>query len=157
SVVQLRDVRTGAVLASLPQDARAHSVAWQANGRALAVGLAEAHRVRLYDTLGDRLSNPAGQDGLENRPGTLQPFRTLETDHNASSLAFNHAGDRLAVHGWSLVVELFDVGTGQRLVATTPTWGGTPRFSRDDQRLAGAVLDGKLGIWRIGEGREYRT
>ena len=96
SVVQLRDVRTGKVLASLPQGTRPLSVAWDWGGRTLAVGLAESRLIRLYDW------------------ATLQPFRTLEADQAASHLAFNHVGDRLAVTGWGGFVELFDVGTGQK-------------------------------------------
>jgi hypothetical protein len=32
-----------------------------------------------------------------------------------------------------------------------------PRFSRDDRRLSGAVQNGKLGTWQVGDSREYRT
>jgi hypothetical protein len=54
-------------------------------------------------------------------------------------------------------VELFDVGTGQKLMASPPnTWGGC-RFSRDGLRLAGGLQDGKVGIWQIAGGQEFRT
>jgi serine/threonine protein kinase/WD40 repeat protein len=139
SVVQIRDLRTGDVLASLPETARPNCVAWDPDGRTLAVGLAEAHRIRLYDS------------------ATLQVLRTLESCDVASSVAFNHAGDRLVSTGWGKVVELFDVGTGQRLFATTPTPLVCVRFSQDDRHLAGTIQNGAISVWQVGDGREYRT
>src|SRR5262249_18722325 len=49
SAVQLRDVRTGKVVASLPQPSGPHAVAWRPDGRTLAVGLTEGRSIRLYD------------------------------------------------------------------------------------------------------------
>jgi eukaryotic-like serine/threonine-protein kinase len=138
SVVQLRNVQTGKVLDSLPQGTSPVRVAWHPGGQILAVGMAEAAVIRLYDR------------------ATLRLIRTFERSQAASILAFNHAGDRLAAYGWGKYVELFDVGTGQKLFATTPGHYSHLRFSRDDQRLAGWVQDGKLGIWQVADGRECR-
>jgi serine/threonine protein kinase/WD40 repeat protein len=138
-VVQLRDVRTGAVVASLPQTVGPTSVAWHPDGQTLAVGYGDSHLIRLYERT------------------TRQPYRTLEGGQRGVSLTFNHAGDRLASFGWQSHVELFDVGTGQKLFETTPIAGSSRRFSRDDRRLAGGVRDGKLGVWEVADGREYRT
>jgi serine/threonine protein kinase/WD40 repeat protein len=137
-VVQIRDVRTGKVVTSWPQTEGPTSVAWHPDGQTLAVGYGESSFIRLYDR------------------NTRQPYRTLESAQWGQHLTFNHAGDRLAAHGWNSYAELFDVGTGQKLFATVPI-AGTRRFSRDDRRLAGGVLDGKLGIWQVADGREYRT
>jgi serine/threonine protein kinase/WD40 repeat protein len=137
--IQIRDVRTGKVEATLPQGTRPNNVAWHPDGRTLAVGLAESHKIRLYDRASRKL------------------FRTLETGSTASFLTFNHAGDRLAVAGWDGFVELFDVGTGQKLFATAPNWVWPRSFRQDDQRLPGGVENGKLGIWQVGDGRELRT
>jgi serine/threonine protein kinase len=143
SVVQLRNLQTGKVVASLPQCNRACSVAWHPDGRTLAVGLATAMAIDLYDLK------------------TLRLFRTLKTDSAVVYLAFNHGGDRLAAIGWGQWMQLFDVGTGQKLFATplaTPQVSlCVPDFSRDDRRLAGAVHNGKLGTWQVGDSREYRT
>jgi eukaryotic-like serine/threonine-protein kinase len=136
-VVQLRDVRTGKVVASLPQSTRVSAVAWHPDGRTLAVGYAESHQIRLYDRT------------------TGQAYRTLETEQPVTSMDFDHAGDRLAITGWVGFLELFDVGPGQKLMGTPPVLAAH-RFSRDDRRLAGGVQDGKLGIWQVGDGREYR-
>jgi WD40 repeat protein len=139
-VVQVRDVRTGEVLASLPQPARAASVAWHPDGRTLAIGY-DSHHIRLYDR------------------ATWQPYRTLETGAVVTSIEFDARGDRLAMGGgWVGIVELFDVGTGQRLMASLPSsaWY-TLRFSRDGLRLGGGVKGGKLGLWQIAGGQEFRT
>jgi serine/threonine protein kinase/WD40 repeat protein len=137
SVAQIRDVRTGDVLSSLPVGGPG-AIAWHPDGRMLAVGSTDGGLTYLYDR------------------STLRPFRTLETPY-VTSVAFNHAGDRLASTGWGTSAELFDVGTGQKLFATKPMVRRTLRFSPDDRRLAGAVQDGKLGIWHVGDGREFRT
>ena len=137
SVVQLRDLASGEVLAALPQDGRPSGLDWHPDGRTLAVSLVEAGRILLYDH------------------ATLQVVRTLESTQNITGVAFNPAGDRLVATGWEGLADLFDVGTGQRLFVNGPTSGGL-RFSRDGGRLT-AVQAGKLGSWQVGGGREYRT
>ncbi len=137
SVVQLRDLGTGAVLAALPQDGRTCGVAWAPDGRTLAVGQRNPDRIRIYDR------------------ATLQVVRTLESNGSEPGL-FNPAGDRLVSTGWTGIVELFDAGTGNRLF-TDRTSRSSIRFSADGQRLSGATKDGKLGSWQVGDGREYRT
>jgi serine/threonine protein kinase/WD40 repeat protein len=133
-VVQLRDVRTGEVVASLPQSGGATHATWHPDGQTLAVGHADPPLILLYDRT------------------TLQPYRTLEAA--AAHLTFNHAGDRLAARGWAGTMGLFDVGTGQKLFGAA---GAPLRFSRDDRRLAGGLQDGKLGTLQVGDSREYRT
>ncbi len=138
SVVQVRDLGTGQVLASIPQTERAVSVAWHPDGRTLAVGYGESLHARLYDR------------------DTLKAYRTLDVEGFGTYLSFNRAGDRLLTGNWGAVMEMFDVGTGQKLWTTTQTLAN-PRLSRDGTRLAGDVQDGRLGIWQIADGREYRT
>jgi serine/threonine protein kinase/WD40 repeat protein len=137
SVVQLRNLETGKVTATWPQDGRAMSLAWHPDGRTLAVGM-ETGRIRLYDR------------------ATLQVVQTLESDQAVTFVEFNQSGDRLVATGWGQAAEVFDVGTAQKLFVTGPSWGA-PRFSRDGRRLAGAIRDGQFGNWQVGDGREYRT
>src|SRR5262249_53538931 len=99
-VVQIRDVRTGKVVASLPQTAGVTHTAWRPDGQTLAVGYPDPPLIRLYDRI------------------TLQPYRTLEG--GGVNFTFNQAGDRLAGHDWPWAVDLFDVDTGQRLFAIPP-------------------------------------
>ncbi len=132
SIVQLRDLSTGKVLATLPQDRSPHSVVWSPDGKTLAVGLADATKIILYDRT------------------TLQPFRTLDTISTATVVVFNHAGDRLVASGWLGIMELFDVNTGQKLFAISLAGGHHPVFSQDDRKLAGVVQTGKLGTTKLG-------
>jgi serine/threonine protein kinase/WD40 repeat protein len=135
-VLQIRDVRTGEIVASFAQPSGPTEAVWHPDGHTLAVAYGAEH-IRLYDRT------------------TLQSYRTLQTAGGGAYLTFNHAGDRLATAGWSTGLELFDVGTGQKLFGTLP--GLIRRFSGDDRRLAGGTQDGKLGIWQVADGREYRT
>ena len=136
-VVQIRDLETGQVLASLPQTDSAVSAAWHPDGRTLAVGYGESTVARLYDR------------------ATWKVQRTFEVGDFGKLVAFNHRGDRLLMRGWGGMLELFDVGTGQKVWSMAHN--STDRFSRDDGRLAGAGRDGKLGIWKVADAREYRT
>ena len=137
SSVQLRDLASGEVLAALPQERRPTGLAWQPNGRSLAIGY-EKGPIRLCD------------------PATLEPVRTLETLQTITGMAFNPAGDRLAATGWGGGVALFDVGTGQNLFSSRLS-PRMLRFSSDGRRLAAALEDGRLVSWQLGDGREFRT
>src|SRR5262249_45846852 len=88
----------------------------------------------------------------------LNPVRKLVTRHGGVGVAFNHAGDRLVSVNWGGKVQLWDVVTAQ-LLFTHPRGIGVVclRFSRDDQWLAGAILQNQLRIWKVGAGRDYRT
>lgn len=137
TVVQLRDVRTGKVLATSPQSDRATNLAWHPNGRTLAIAC-ETGQIRLLDR------------------AKWEVYRTLEVELTAASINFDPAGDRLALHGWGNIVALFDFQTGEKMIATT-TGVAACRFSHDGLRLAGAVQDGKVGTWRVAGGQEFRT
>jgi serine/threonine protein kinase/WD40 repeat protein len=136
--VQVRNLRTGKVVASLRQESHPDSIAWHPDGRILAVGLAEACQIHLYDL------------------PTRDRFRTISLNQTASGIAFNHAGDRLASTGWGERMELIDVGTGQNLMMTK-RFQNARRFSQSDRQLAGGIQDGKLGIWEVADSRECRT
>jgi len=139
-VVKIRDFSTGEVIKSLdiPSSGGFH-VAWHPKGHTLAVSGGGV--IRLFDraTFACRLTIAASGGGGER-------------------LYFNHAGDRLATFGWNCAVQLYDVATGQvlfRLPNARPIFA--LRFDRDDRRLAGFIEGDRLGIWQVGDGREYRT
>jgi WD40 repeat protein len=63
----------------------------------------------------------------------------------------------LARNTWAGQVQLFDVGTGQKLIETAPnTCLQYPTFIGDDCHLAAAVQRDKLGPWQVADGRELR-
>jgi serine/threonine protein kinase/WD40 repeat protein len=137
--VQLRDLRTGDVQA---EDDGAQGFVhgeWSPDGRTLALGGGNEERIFLYDR-------------------ELNLLRALVTKTAGVHVAFNHAGDRLVSVGWGGNVQLWDLVTGRRLF-TLPGSIGTPalRFSPDDQRLAATVTGEQLGIWKVADGRDFRT
>ena len=135
--LQVRDVRTGKVLASLPQTVRPLVTAWHPNGRTLAVSY-ENHQIRLVDR------------------NSWRVYRTLEIPCTANSINFDQMGNRMAVYGWGNVVALIDVGTGELLMQPPPIVA-TCRFSRDGQRLAGGVQNGRVGTWQVAGAEALRT
>ncbi|HEV8606237.1 MAG TPA: serine/threonine-protein kinase [Tepidisphaeraceae bacterium] len=137
-VLQLRNLESGKVIASTVVPTGPTSMDWHPDGQKLAVGFGDLPMVRLYDR------------------ATLQPYRTFEVLDHGSYVRFNPAGDRLLVRGWASMLELFDAATGQKLWTNPPILSST-RFNRNGTNLAGAVQDGKLGIWQLADCREYRT
>ncbi|HXY36142.1 MAG TPA: WD40 repeat domain-containing serine/threonine-protein kinase [Planctomycetaceae bacterium] len=139
-VLQLRDLRTGKVLASAPQTDRPLSIAWHPNGRILAVSYNHP-QICFYDRSTFRVDRTLDDAGLV-----------------ASSINFDHLGRRLAATEWGNAVSLFDVGTAEKLMLTkTMQINSVCRFSSDGLRLAGAVQEGRLGVWRVAGGQEFRT
>ncbi len=140
--VEIRDLDTGEVVADLPlpPPVAAHCLAWQPDGKTLAV-VGSDRRIYLWD--------------VATRKQTL----VIEGIRNGGIvIAFNHSGDLLASTGWEGVLRLWDTRTGQQLFGTQSGLSGAPpRFSSDDRLLTGDVRDGKLGFWEVTAGGEYRT
>jgi len=136
-VLQLRDMKTGKVVAARDHQDGALMLAWHPSGRALAVAYGNC-QIRLYDR------------------ATLRAYRTLETEIAATSIEFNHSGDQMALRGWSDAVGVFNSRTGQNLMrATAPV--SACRYRPDESSLAGAVHEGKVGIWRVASDQEFRA
>jgi serine/threonine protein kinase/WD40 repeat protein len=136
-VLQLRDLRTGKVLASTPLADRAVGLAWHPDGRTLAVG-SNLYQIYLYDR------------------STWHVYRTLQAELYPTRMGFDPAGDRLAALDYVGNVQLLRVATGEKLMSAPATLS-TCRFSRDGLRLAGGVQDGKLGTWCVAGGQEFRA
>ncbi len=137
--VEIRDLDTGKVLANLLNPVIAHALAWHPEGNTLAV-VGNDSRIYLWDVA-------AGKQTL-----VLEGIR-----NGGIEIAFNHSGDRLASIGWDGIRRLWDPLTGKLLFSTTSQGPSPARFSLDDRLLAGYVPDGKLGLWEIAAGGEYRT
>src|SRR5579871_2330435 len=138
-VVQVRHLQTEEVVKSLDMQADGTHVAWHPQGHTLAVS--DGGNIHLFDGT------------------TFQQLCTFGPAGEGARLFFNHAGTQLAVYGWDAMLRLYDSATGQLLfqVPTTPTSTHSLRFDRDDRRLVGFINGNRLGIWRVANGREYRT
>jgi WD40 repeat protein/Tfp pilus assembly protein PilF len=139
--VMVRDLRSGEVVKRLELPINAFHIAWHPAGHTLAASDGDGRTVHLFDR------------------ATFRCRRTFQVTGGGPSIAYNRVGDRLAVADWSGNVGLYEPATGQLLVHVhTP--GRTivqPRFSADGRRLAGFTEGGQLGIWEVGEGREYHS
>jgi WD40 repeat protein/Tfp pilus assembly protein PilF len=139
--VQVRDVRTGKVVKSLEMPHSGSHVAWHPAGHTLAAsdGDGEGHALYLFDLATFR-------------------SRTIGPTGGGARVFFSPDGNHLAVHDWSRSVRLFEVATGQlrfRIPYTQPI--DLLCFHQDGRRLAGFTERGRLGIWQVGDSREYRT
>jgi len=134
--IQLRELASGKVVASIPQSNHPTGAAWHPDGETLAVGYGEDFDIRVFDRT------------------TLELCKIIPKVGLGAEVAFNHAGDRLLIGGWGNVSQLFDMGTGQKLFKVNDKF--CRRFSRDDRRIAGMIQNGKLGLVQIGDGRELQ-
>ena len=136
--LQLRDLHTGRVIATAETRSRPLSLAWRPDGRILAVGQ-ESRPIELRDG------------------STLKLVSTLSAGSSTSRMNFNHRGDRLAATDWGGSLSLYDCGTTE-LVFSRWLHGFTSlQFRHDDSMLAGAIEHCQVGLWRLGDGREFRT
>jgi serine/threonine protein kinase/WD40 repeat protein len=149
-IVQVRDLRSGAVVASAlpPWPGGNGGCAWSPNGRSLLVAQGDAGRTQQY------AFDPAAP--------ALQATRTLDSPHIVGNITFHPAGDRFVARGWGAQVGLYDAISGQELFYThslTPSGGLDLRFDRTGERLAGARVgarSNRIGLWSFAGGREYR-
>jgi serine/threonine protein kinase/WD40 repeat protein len=141
SVVEIRDLHTGAVLKSLDMPVGGYDAVWHPDGQTLVATDGDGYDIHFYDRT------------------TFRRVQTLRSPGAGTCVAFNRAGDRLAAWSWRGEIQLFDVATGKLLFQTPPMRYRMPRlrFSRDGGRLACAASAGRVGIWRVGDAREYRT
>jgi WD40 repeat protein/Tfp pilus assembly protein PilF len=138
--VHIRDLRTGELVKSLDLPHNGYHVAWHPAGHTLAASDGDGSAIHLFDR------------------ATFRRVRTISVHGFGSRMFYNRAGDRLAVSDWSGGVGLYEADTGRPLFQLSPQ-GIIPllRFDTDGRRLAGFMQDDRLGIWQVGEGREYRT
>jgi len=135
--IQVYDLETGRILADLRQPAKTSGFAWHPDGKTLAAACDDS-RIYLWDVASGKQTHV-----LEGCRGT------------GITISFNHAGDLLASGGWDGVLRLWDPRMGQQLFNTPASTSAG--FSLDDRLLAHDIRDGKLGLWEIAAGGEYRT
>jgi WD40 repeat protein len=130
---QVRDLRSGKVLKSLPLPRGGYMVGWDPSGRTLAASDANGNFIHCYD-----------RETFQER-GHIGPI-----EGGRPRFFFNHAGDRVAAYSLRNATELHNAITSQKLISVPnlqPVY--LLRFSRDDTRLAGFGHAGRLGIWRV--------
>ena len=137
--VEIRDLETGDVSATLEHPAPAHDRAWHPGGKIIAIACDDSH-VHIWDTA-------TGKEIL-----VLAGFRS-----GGISPVFSHDGELLATSGWEGTLRLWDARTGKQLFSTPSAVIGGPCFSADDRFLGVDVRDGKLGLWELACSREYQT
>jgi eukaryotic-like serine/threonine-protein kinase len=138
-IVQVRDWNTGAMIKTIEMPEGCSHLAWHPAGF-LAASEGDGPNIQVFDR------------------ATFQRQKKFGPIWGGSHIFFNHAGDRLAAYAWDSSIRLFDFVTEQLLVQLPYTASTLHlRFSADDRRLAGLIREGKLGIWEIADGREYRT
>ncbi len=138
--VEIRALDTGEVVADLQGSVAPTELAWRPDGKTLAV-VGNDSRIYLWDVTAPKPKQTLVIDGI--RSGGVV-------------IAFDHAGDLLASTGWETKLRLWDPETGKQLFSTMSGWG-IPRFSPDDRLLSGDFRDGKMGLWEVAAGGEYRT
>ncbi|MGH7173210.1 MAG: protein kinase domain-containing protein [Gemmataceae bacterium] len=152
-VVQVRDLRSGAVVASAPPPWTGGNggSAWSPDGRTLLVPQGDGGKIQEY--------------AFNAAMPTLRPTRTLQgpNDQGAPWITFHPAGDRFVARGWSGAVSLFDAVSGQTLFSTHRLTHASARlgvcFDHTGERLAAARVgtrDERIGLWSFAAGREYR-
>jgi tetratricopeptide (TPR) repeat protein/WD40 repeat protein len=149
SVLQVRNLQTGALLVTVTLPWGAYMCAWSPDGRTLAVSDGNSGLVHLY--------------AFDLATQSLHLTRVLQPPETGGTVGdFNPSGDRLAICGWDGIVHLFDVHTGRLLFSThslLPTSEGL-RFDHSGRRLAAARVGARqeqIGLWSVADAREYRA
>ncbi|HEX8203467.1 MAG TPA: hypothetical protein VF590_23525, partial [Isosphaeraceae bacterium] len=134
-VVQVHDVETGSVVASLSAGGPTRAIAWSGDGRMLAASV-EGRRICVWSP-----PDPTPRAILGDQLPTV------------IRLAFNRESTLLASGGWDNMTRLWDPVDG-RLLVTAP--GVFARFGPDGRQLA-YNSNAETGIWDMADGREFRT
>jgi WD40 repeat protein len=148
--VVIRDTGTGRVAARFP-DYKATAADWHPHEPKLAVATTPGSIRVVRPGIAVRSLR-----GTEDQ--TFWETAAWPTADVLSRVQFNPAGDRLAGVSWSGTTFLIDAQTGRTIHIGPPFLDGTTlRWSPDGRRLAGPVSDTRLGIWEVGDGREFRV
>jgi serine/threonine protein kinase/WD40 repeat protein len=138
--VEIRDAATGELLAELPQSGGNQSFAWHPDGHKIAAADYQ-RRLAVWDVAS----------------------RTVDWSAEASRnhgvvIAYCADGNLLLSNCWNSTLRLWHAETGQQLLRV-PAWPWTLtglHIARDGRRFV-RYDAGKLSIWDVNLGREYRT
>jgi serine/threonine protein kinase/WD40 repeat protein/Tfp pilus assembly protein PilF len=135
-LVNVETGEMGPLLSALPA---VHSAVWHPEGRMIAFDRG-GNQIQLWD------------------PHRGLPILPPLEGHRAPGVicSFSNGGDLLVSSDWSALWRLWDTRTGQQLLSH-PADGHTLQFSRDDQQLAAHTGAGKVRLFRVAAGKEFRT
>ena len=147
-MVRLREVGSESLVGSFFSETPLYSIAFSPDGDILTVGDIN-NQIRLWDP------DEAFRTGVEGYPapvilsghnGADGTFRALIWD-----LDFNPEGELLASAGGDGTIRLWDIASGESLIALTSLERGVTcvGFSPDGRFLASGSLDGTLRLWGI--------
>jgi len=160
--------------------ARAEALAWNpADPRQILLSSGRAYRIVNVETgeMNPLVSMPSGAywpvwhpegrmlafSGVGNKLQLWDPQRRVHVlppleGHRTSGImhSFSHSGDMLVSSDWSALWRLWDTHTGQQLLSL-PASGYTIQFSHHDNRLAAHTGAGKVRLFRVASGKEFRT
>jgi WD40 repeat protein/Tfp pilus assembly protein PilF len=138
SAFRVLDQETGEVgpLVSMPNG---FGPVWHPEGRRIAFAGTDKN-IRIWDT--------------QQRTAIGPPLE----GHRADGVlhAFNRAGDLLVSNDWAGLLRLWDTRTAQQLLSL-PSDGHTLQFGPDDEMLAAHTGSGKVRLFRVASGKEFRT
>jgi serine/threonine protein kinase/WD40 repeat protein/Flp pilus assembly protein TadD len=139
-VVEIRDLDTGAIRASLRVEHPVANLAWRPGGALLAVACEGHYIISIWDVAAQKLAS------------------TLEGHKNGGiELRFTHAGNHLISSDWSGVMRLWDMDSGRQVLSLN----GSARysiFSPEDRVLIGPCGTSAVpAISRFAPGRELRS
>jgi hypothetical protein len=177
--VEVYDATTGQVQRSFPQPTTVSHLAWNPDGRTLAI-CCNDQVIRLWDLASGRLLwsqphpttvshlvwHPDGRtvatccDDLHIRLWDLASGRLLRVleGHNDVGIqcAFTHTGDWLVSNDWDNTLRIWELSSGRQLLRYSA--GGGLRVSSEDRVVAARIRDStSTQLLRLHAGREYRT
>jgi WD40 repeat protein len=124
---------------------------WSEHGRLLAV--LAGHREAIVDLewspKGDVLGSTA-RDATTRLWDLRHAGKYKKLEKTGDHLAFSPTGDRVALVGFDLVVQVFDTKSGARTQTFVAAQGRQLRavaWSSDGKRIAASALDGPLYVW----------
>jgi serine/threonine protein kinase/WD40 repeat protein len=135
--VEVRDLKDGRVLYSLPHPAGIQGVAWHPQGRVLATAC-DDHRIYLWD---------GGSGGPR---GVLEGHGWEVHD-----LAFDRTGEWLASFGWDMTLRLWELGTRKQLWHLEDV--RVVAFRHDEPLMAAGISGGLVRLWTCVPSGEFRV